>query len=887
MLSPKGPPPKSGTVNPKKKPKGRQPARLKLTLPETSEVIEVSPELPLLPMRDVVIFPHATLPLFVGRKQSVAALEQALSNQKILVAVTQQRPETASPGDQDLYSIGTIIRVLQLFRLPDGTTRILAQGLHRIRIEDFKREKNCSYVTVSLAEDNDELASYDLPSIAADIQETFLRYVEMNRRVAPEVGLAVRAVDDPAELSYKVAAYIQTSVLVKQRLLESKGILARLGRLKKWLDKEIISLQKLEEREASVTTEQQTGLESDLLFGDRGAAPTGGALPQNEISDELDEIAREIEEARMPKVVEDKAFRELDRLGKMSLISPEATVSRSYLEWLIQIPWHKRTRDHTGLRHVEKILDEDHFGLRKVKERILEQISVIKLSREVRGPILCLTGPPGVGKTSLGRSIARALGRKFVRMSLGGIRDESEIRGHRRTYIGSLPGRIIQAMRKAGSINPVILLDEVDKLGNDHRGDPASALLEVLDPEQNVAYNDHYLEVDYDLSQVLFITTSNLLHAIPGPLRDRMEVIRIPGYLETEKIQIAKRFLLPRQRKANGLVEKDLALTDAVYQSLVTEYTREAGVRNLEREIARICRRVAKVKAGGKDKTLSDLQNKKAQPAGKKTKTKSSKRGDISSQASSVIKSKSRRSSAGQGRTGGGRKANREPLDFLIGKPQLKGLLGPSRHSDLLFEQSSRIGMATGLAWTSVGGEILTIEVGVLPGRGNLMLTGQLGETMRESAQAALSYVRSRSEMLGLDRLFYRRVDIHVHVPEGAVPKDGPSAGVSLALAMVSALTEIPTREGIALTGEITLRGNVLPIGGLGEKIVAAKRCGIRTILLPKRNCQYIEELPKELVEDLKLHPVETVDEVLRLGLESMPKSISGRDVDDQSHLAA
>ncbi len=872
-------------MNQKKKPKGEQAAQIKLVLPETSEVIEISPELPLLPMRDVVIFPYATLPLFVGRKPSVIALEQAINTNKILVAVTQKRPETAVPEGTDLYTTGTIIRVLQLFRLPDGTTRILVEGLGRIRVEGFRRADTCSYVTVSLDKDSDELSGYDLKDIAADVRETFDRYVELNRRIAPEVGLAVRGVTDPICLSYKVAAYIQTGVTVKQGLLEATGIYARLGQIKKWLDKEINTLSRQEKRESSATVEKIEGTPADIFFGGREGGQANGQFPQNDYGDELEELAREIEAARMPKTIEDKAFRELDRLGKMSLISPEATVSRSYIEWLTKIPWRKRTRDHSDLKHVDKILDEDHYGLRKVKERILEQIAVIKLSREVRGPILCLTGPPGVGKTSLGRSIARALGRKFVRMSLGGIRDESEIRGHRRTYIGSLPGRIIQAMRKAGSINPVILLDEVDKMGSDHRGDPASALLEVLDPEQNVAFNDHYLEVDYDLSQVLFITTSNLLHAIPDPLQDRMEVIRIPGYMEMEKIQIAKRFLLPRQRKANGLVEKDLALTDAVFQSLVTEYTREAGVRNLEREIARICRRVAKVKAGGIDKTLCDLLEQKSGKAGQSAGEEETI--NLKAEVSSVIKAKSPGSGiTGQGRRGS-KAVSRKAMNFEIDKPQLKGLLGPSRYSDIQFEHSSRVGTATGLAWTSVGGEILTIEVGVLPGRGNLMLTGQLGETMRESAQAALSYVRSRSEVLGLDLGFYRRVDIHVHVPEGAVPKDGPSAGVSLALAMVSALTHIPTRKSVALTGEITLRGNVLPIGGVGEKIVAARRCGISTILLPKSNMKYIEELPAELVEGISLQPVETVDDVLKFGLETMPKSASGGDVIEPSQLAA
>lgn len=784
---------------------------LRLALPDSAGFVEVPERLPILPLRDVTIFPHATLPLFVGRARSLAALETAVTGEKILFAVTQRAPDTARPGGRDLHRVGTFVRLLQLFRLPDGTMRILVQGIGRGWMERFIEDDHYAAGIVSVLEDVEETSSETIETLAGDVREAFGHYVELNRRLAPEVGLAVRGVSDPAILSCVIASHLRADVALKQQLLEAACASERLRQLRYVLGEAV--------RELSANS---TGRgRQDVAEG----PPFAGAL--GECADELEELAQAIEDARMPKPVEEKAFRELDRLGKMSLVSPEATVCRGYLDWLIHLPWRQRTRDRTELGRAAKILDEDHYGLRKVKDRVLELISVIKLSREVRGPILCLTGPPGVGKTSLGRSIARSLGRKFVRMSLGGVRDESEIRGHRRTYIGSLPGRILQAMRRAGTVNPVILLDEVDKLGSDHRGDPAAALLEVLDPEQNSAFNDHYLEVDYDLSKVLFITTANLLHAIPEPLRDRMEVIRIPGYLESEKAEIAKRFLLPRQLQANGLTRQDLALGEDVLLQLIRGYTREAGVRNLEREIARICRRVAKVKAGGQDKVLG----------------------------SSPLKGK------------------RGPRPTVVSCDLLRRLLGPPRHEDLTIDRASRVGVATGLAWTSVGGEVLTVEAGVLPGRGNLLLTGQLGTTMRESAQAALSYIRSRGEALGLDRGFYRRVDIHIHVPEGAVPKDGPSAGVTLALAMASALTGIPTRTGVAMTGEITLRGNVLAVGGVAEKLVAARRTGIEMVALPRGNHEHLGELPAELIEGLRIESLETMDEVLALGLEAAPEA--------------
>jgi ATP-dependent Lon protease len=801
-------------VNRKRKPRGSAAGTLRVPVPGTSDVIEIPPTLPLLPLRDLVIFPHSTLPLFVGRRGSVAALEEAGDVPKVVLAVTQKRPETAAPRRDDLYDVGTVVRILQLFRLPDGSLRILAEGLARGRLVNYVAGECAARAGLELLDEAPHEDATDLGRMLAAVKRGFARYVERNRRIAPEVALAVRTSRDASELSFRAAAHLQVSIAIKQRLLECGGPSTRLRELRRLIDAELRRLTERQERDRCTPRHGETP--PDVLMGGGEAARGAGHAPRGEFADELEEIAHAIEDARMPEGVEEKAFRELDRLGKMSLISPEATVSRSYLDWLVSIPWQERTRDRTALDRVLRILDEDHFGLRKVKERILEQISVIKLSREVRGPILCFCGPPGVGKTSLGRSIARALGRRFVRMSLGGIRDEAEIRGHRRTYIGSLPGRIIQAMRRAGSINPVILLDEVDKLGADHRGDPAAGLLEVLDPEQNSAFNDHYLEVDYDLSKVLFITTANLLHAIPEPLRDRMELIRLPGYLETEKVQIARKFLLPRQRKANGLVAGDLDLPTETFVGLIRGYTREAGVRNLEREIARICRRVAKVKAGGEDRVLGRV------PA---------------------------------------RAARRKALSIVVAPDKLRDLLGPTRYEDHVPERASRVGVATGLAWTSAGGEVLTVEAGVFPGGGNLLLTGQLGETMR---------------------------DIHVHIPEGAVPKDGPSAGITLALAMVSALTGIPTRGDVALTGEITLRGTVLPVGGVGEKLVAARRAGVAAVVLPRGNAKHLAEVPRELLEGLCTHTVESIDEVLSLGLEAPTETrFEARDGSDAASQAA
>jgi len=792
----------------------------------------------LLPLRDVVVFPHATLPLFVGRSCSVAAVEAAVGEEKLFLAVAQQRPEVARPKPRDLHETGTLSRIVQLFRLPDGSLRILIEGLARARLTGLGESIGYLQTSFDLLDD-EQVEEASVTSLSIEARREFRSYVKRNRRVAPEVALAIQGVQDPEMLSHKIAAHLQADVAQKQELLECAGPSTRLAALRSLLiaDRE----QHRRETQASQRrTSRGAGELPESLWDDEDAQPGEGGSSCG-LVDELDELTDAIEAAQMPPEVEERARRELHRLERMAPISPEATVSRSYIEWLTNLPWTFQTRDRRKLAKAKDILDEDHYGLCKVKERVLELISVLKLSREVRGPILCLAGPPGVGKTSVGRSIARALGRRFVRMSLGGVRDEAEIRGHRRTYIGSLPGRILQAMRRAGSVNPVILLDEVDKMGTDHRGDPAAALLEVLDPEQNVAFNDHYAEVDYDLSKVLFITTANQLHAIPEPLRDRMEIIRLPGYTELEKTQIAQRYLVPRQRKANGLRPADLEFTDAAVQFLIRGYTREAGVRALEQEIARVCRRAAKVKAGGDDAVLGP------KPAGR----------------------------------------GRPALQLKMTEKLLRKMLGAPRHEDVLPECESRVGIANGLAWTSTGGELLSIEVGAFAGRGKLLLTGQLGETMRESAQAALSYIRARHEALGLDPDFHQRLDLHVHVPEGAVPKDGPSAGVTIALAMVSVLTGIPTRADLAMTGEITLRGQVLTVGGLGEKLVAAKRVGLKTVVIPHGNRPQLQDIPKELLRGLSVETARTVDQILEKGLSAPVRDLRRTPQVDQPPLAA
>jgi ATP-dependent Lon protease len=787
------------------------------------EIFEIRERIPLLPLRDVVIYPYMTIPLLVGRVASVNAIEAAVQKDRVVFVLAQRRPEVTDPAAKDLFRIGTVVRVLQLFRLPDGTMRVLVEGICRGRAKKFHAGTDVTSASVAVLPD-DHQNEPQLEALTRNVLASFNDYVHLNRRVPDEILTTANNIANPVLLSYTIASHLILKVGVKQEILEQEDLAERYRLLSRTLASELEIL-KLERKIEGQVRSQVHKNQKEFYLNEQLKAIRKELGHQNEFSNEIEELTQQVKRAKMPKEVHEKAMKELDKLQKMSFMSPEATVVRNYVDWLVSLPWSILTEDSGDLMAVERILDEDHYGLAKVKERIVEYLAVLKLSGQLKGPILCFVGPPGVGKTSLGKSIARALGRKFIRMSLGGVRDEAEIRGHRRTYIGSMPGRIIQGMKRAGSRNPVFLLDEIDKLGMDFRGDPASALLEVLDPEQNHTFQDHYLEADFDLSQVMFITTSNTLYSIPPALVDRMEIIRLPGYLEFEKVEIVKKFLLPKELKAHGLEPTDVRMSDKAIRAIINQYTREAGVRSLEREIAAICRKVARKKATAP-----------------------------------------------------------KPKTFQISERQLQSYLGVPKFLDSQIERRSRVGVATGLAWTDAGGDVLNVEVSVVPGSGALALTGKLGETMRESGQAALSYTRSRAQALGLDKKFYKEIDIHVHVPEGAIPKDGPSAGITMATALVSALTNVPTREDVAMTGEITLLGNVLPIGGLNEKVVAAMRAGVKEVIIPKLNEKDLKELPESVRSGVRFRLVETMDEVLEIALNpGESRQLVRADADEKS----
>jgi len=850
-------------------------SRPKLPLPgslfdrETGEALALPPRLPVLPLRDRVLFPRTVLPLFVGRPGSLAALEEAEASGGLVLAVAQRDPRCPSPVREDLYSTGTVGRILQSVTLADGTRRVLMEGIRMARLgecreglarftlvpERSREDAGKSFTEASVPPEafvNDEAAS-----LIAKARASFARCMQLDQGIPREARQGIEGQSDPEAVAFRIASHLRIRAAVAQRILECHDPLARLRLIARVLDCEIEGLDAEAHAQAEAAAAGATagaarrplaarkGAFEPRTSSSAGSRPGFGGLtgPSSPEDEEIEELARAVQQARLPAAATERAERELARLRRTLPMSPEAAVSRNYVDWLLALPWRRGTRDRTDLARAQAILDEDHYGLREVKERILELIAVMKLSRRPRATILCLSGPPGVGKTSLGRSIARALGRRFVRMSLGGVRDEAEIRGHRRTYVGSLPGRIIQAMRRAGAVNPVILLDEVDKLARDGHGDPAAALLEVLDPEQNHAFNDHYLEVDYDLSRVLFLATANVLESIPPALVDRMEVLRLPGYLESEKREIARRFLVPRQMASCGLEPGDLVFEDQTLLRIIRDYTREAGVRNLEREIARLCRRTAKIKAGAPDPAFASSEvgdragNGPAEPA--------------------------------DGEDGKGNSP--VPLGIRLRPEALDRILGVPMHAEPAELERTQVGMATGLAWTPSGGEILTVEAQAFPGRGRLLLTGQLGEQLRESARTALSCIRSRARELGLDEDFHRATDVHIHLPQGAIPKDGPSAGVTILLALVSALTRIGIRPGLALTGETTLRGKVLPVGGLAEKLLAAKRAGVRLVVLPQRNARQVEELPEEVREGIDIRLVSTIDEILELGLMDHP----------------
>lgn len=769
-------------------------------------------DLPVLPLRDVVVFPHMVIPLFVGRDKSIRALDMAMESDKRILLVAQKSADTDAPGAKDLHEIGTLAQVLQLLKLPDGTIKVLVEGLSRARVTDVEERDGALSGKGAVVDSESTRETREVEAIARSLMSLFEQYVKTNRKLPPELLQTLAGIDDPSRLADTISAHLGVRMADKQRLLESLDVGGRLELLVGLVEGEI-DVQQLEKRIRGRVKSQMEKSQREYYLNEQMKAIQKELGEIDDQPNDLDELARKVAEAGMPKPVEAKARAELGKLKQMSPMSAEAAVVRNYLDWLLGVPWKKRTKVRKDLKVAQDVLDQDHYGLEKVKERILEYLAVQARVQKLRGPILCLVGPPGVGKTSLGQSIAKATNRKFVRMSLGGVRDEAEIRGHRRTYVGSMPGRIVQNLNKVGSKNPLFVLDEIDKMSMDFRGDPSSALLEVLDPEQNSAFNDHYLEVDLDLSEVMFVATSNSLN-IPGPLLDRMEVIRIPGYTEEEKLNIAMRYLVPKQLKANGLKGEELKIAESAIRDVVRYYTRESGVRNLEREIAKIARKVVKELA----------------LAGAKKKAKAG--------------------------------------TVTVTSKNLDKYLGVRRYDYGRAEQENEIGLVTGLAWTEVGGDLLQIESTLVPGKGQLILTGQLGDVMKESASAALSVVRARTDRFGIDLDFLTKYDVHLHVPEGATPKDGPSAGIAMATALVSTLTKVPVKADVAMTGEITLRGKVLGIGGLKEKLLAAMRGGIRTVIIPEENRKDLADIPKAVTTGMKIVPVRWIDEVLDLALE-------------------
>ena len=787
-------------------------------------------ELPVLPLRDVVVYPHMVIPLFVGREKSIRALDTAMDGNKQILLVAQRSPDVDDPRDADLYSIGTLASVLQLLKLPDGTIKVLVEGSARAEVVKFGDREGLMVAHVRTLEPVYSRSEREIEVAARSLVSLFEQFVKLNRKTPPELMTTLAGIDDPSRLADTMAAHLSIRLADKQRLLETSDVGDRLETLMGFVDGEI-DVQQIEKRIRGRVKSQMEKSQREYYLNEQMKAIQKELGDLDEAPNEAEDLARKIADAGMPKAVEAKARAELNKLKQMSPMSAEATVVRNYIDWLVGAPWKKRSKVRKDLKAAEDVLDADHFGLEKVKERILEYLAVQQRVNKMKGPILCLVGPPGVGKTSLGQSIAKATNRKFVRMSLGGVRDEAEIRGHRRTYIGSMPGRIIQNLNKVGSRNPLFVLDEIDKMSMDFRGDPSSALLEVLDPEQNSAFNDHYLEVDFDLSEVMWTATANSLN-IPAPLLDRMEVIRIPGYTEEEKIAIAKRYLLPKQIKANGLKADEIEVADEALRDIIRYYTRESGVRNLEREVSKICRKVVKELTLKADKAKSGKPTK-----GNKTAAKAS-----------------------VGKRRGGR--------AVIDSRNLDQYLGVQKFTFGRAELQNEVGLVTGLAWTQVGGDLLSIEATIVPGKGKLIHTGQLGDVMQESIQAALSVVRARAERLGIDPEFHQKLDIHVHVPEGATPKDGPSAGIAMCTALVSALTRVPVRSEVAMTGEITLRGRVLPIGGLKEKLLAAHRGGITTVIIPEENKKDLADIPRNVTESLEIHAVRWIDEVLDIALE-------------------
>ena len=775
--------------------------------------VEIPATLPVLPVRDIVIFPYMIIPLFVGREKSINAIDRAINTNRLILLLTQKDMAIEDPTPDDLYRVGTVALVMRMLKLPDGRVKILVQGISKAEVVDLKLKDNYYEATIKKIEDKKPAElTIEVEALIRAVKEQLDRAVSLGKTILPDIMVVIENLEDPGRLADLVASNLGLKTEVAQQILEISDAVQRLRKVSEILTREIELLQvqqkiQSEARGEIDKTQREYFLREQLKAIQRELGEIDERL------EEINEFKKKIQEAKMPEPVRKEAEKQLKRLEKMHPDSAEAATVRTYLDWLVELPWSKSTKDTLDIKKAKKVLDEDHYDLEKVKERILEYLSVRKLKKKMKGPILCFIGPPGVGKTSLGRSIARSLGRKFVRMSLGGVRDEAEIRGHRRTYVGALPGRIIQGIKQAGTNNPVFMLDEIDKIGMDFRGDPSSALLEVLDPEQNNAFVDHYLGVPFDLSNVMFITTGNVVDTIPGPLRDRMEIIYLSGYTEEEKLGIAKNYLLPKQLEAHGIDEKTLKVTDSALRLIISQYTREAGVRNLEREIANLCRKVARKIAEGKKKK-----------------------------------------------------------SFVITSRNLHKYLGAPKYLPEEELKEDEIGVATGLAWTETGGDIIYVEATTMKGRGNLTLTGQLGDVMKESAQAALSYIRSKAKKLGIKEDAFSRTDIHIHVPAGAIPKDGPSAGITMAVAIASALTGRPVDKRVAMTGEVTLQGRVLPVGGLKEKILAAKRMGIRRVIIPKRNEKDLEDIPRYVKKDMEFILVEKMDEVLAIALKKKAK---------------
>ena len=784
-----------------------------------------------LPLRDVVVYPHMVLPLFVGREKSIAALENAVSNEEPVFLLAQIDAAVEDPVAADLYQTGTVAQVLQVLKLPDGTVKVLVEGLYRGQVLTIEDTGGLFVSHIETVKDNDSESHPELEAVRRTLLAQFEQYAKLNKKIPAEIVNSINGISDNSRLADTVAAHLQLKLEQRQQILETADVVARMEFLLSCLESELDIMQ-VEKRIRGRVKRQMEKSQREYYLNEQVKA-IQKELGEEDERGELDALEAKIKEAGMTKEAEEKCLSELKKLKMMPPMSAESTVVRNYIDTLLELPWKKKSRVSKDIAKADLVLNADHYGLEKVKERILEYLAVQKRMDKLKGPILCLVGPPGVGKTSLGESIAKATGRQYVRMALGGVRDESEICGHRRTYIGSMPGKILQNMAKAGVKNPLFLLDEIDKLGSDFRGDPASALLEVLDPEQNNKFADHYAEVDYDLSDVMFIATSNSLN-IPTPLLDRMEIIRLSGYTEDEKINIAMQYLVPKQMKRNGVKEGEVLVEESAVRDIIRYYTREAGVRSLDREIAKICRKVVM------QITLSE--DKKRSSETKKT-------------------------------------SKAKPKAVKVNEKNLHDYLGVRRFDYGVAESENRIGQVTGLAWTEVGGELLTVEAVALPGKGVIQCTGQLGDVMKESVSAAWSVVRSRAESVGLAPDFYEKKDIHVHVPEGATPKDGPSAGIAMTLAMVSAFTKIPVRADVAMTGEITLRGEVLPIGGLKEKLLAALRGGIKHVLIPKDNVKDLEEIPENVKTGLTIHPVKWIDEVLALGLETQPESWIGPSV--------